>query len=122
MIIISDLLKRPRGKLCKSLIDYSEMIQSDLGKGPTNKSDEFSEKCERGEASFSNQKFMLQILDLYTGFSTKKLQHNCPKMGGGGKAVRNFFENSSVLEMPPVPKYSELVLNYYSPRHWPRRD
>ena len=61
--------KRPRGKLCKSLIDYSDMIQSDLGKGPTNKSDEFWEKSKRGgEASFSIQKFMLQILGTLNRF------------------------------------------------------
>ena len=35
----------------------------------------------------------------------KKLQHNFPKMrGGGSKAVWNFSENSSVLEGVSVPK------------------
>ena len=33
-----------------------------LGKGGATKSDEFSEKCQRGVGSFSIQKFMLQIL------------------------------------------------------------
>ena len=50
----------------------------------------------------SIQKIMLQILDLLIGLLSmkleKKLQHDFPKMrGGGSKAVGNFSENSSVL-------------------------
>ena len=34
----------------------------------------------------------------------KNLQHDSPNMrGGGSKAIWNFSENSSALEMPPVP-------------------
>ena len=37
-----------------------------LGKDPATKSDEFLEKCQiRGGGSFSIQKFILQILDLF---------------------------------------------------------
>ena len=36
-----------------------------LGKGHATKSDEFSEKFQGGGGSFSIQRFILQILDLY---------------------------------------------------------
>ena len=51
-----------------------------------------------GGGSFSIQKFILQILDLYTGLFGKKLQYGFPKIWvGGTKAVWNFSESSSVL-------------------------
>ena len=40
---------------------------SGLGTGHATKSDEFSEKFQRGAGSFSIQKIILQILDLYNG-------------------------------------------------------
>ena len=51
---------------------------------------------------------MLQIFAIIDDTSVmnfrKKLQHNFPKMrGGGSKAVWNFSENSSVLEGVGVP-------------------
>ena len=53
---------------------------------------------------------MLQIFAIIDDTSVmnfrKKLQHNFPKMrggGGGSKAVWNFSENSSVLEGECVP-------------------
>ena len=48
----------------------------------------------------------------FEGFvaSLKKLQHNFPKMrGGGSKAVWNFSENSSVLEGVSVPRVEILL-------------
>ena len=39
-----------------------------LGKGPATKLDEFLEKFQRGAGSFSIQKFLFQILDVYKGF------------------------------------------------------
>ena len=72
---------------------------SDLGTGGVSKTDEFS-KSTKGWGSFSIQKFMLQIRDLWIG------QHDFPKMRGEGrasKAVWNFSENTSVLETPFVP-------------------
>ena len=39
-----------------------QKVYLELGKGPATKSDEFSEKRQRGGGSFSIQKFILQIL------------------------------------------------------------
>ena len=51
-----------------------------LGKDPATKSDEFVEKCQRGEggASFSIQKFMLQIL----GYLNRAFEHEIDKKKG----------------------------------------
>ena len=53
------------------------------------KTDEFSEKFQRGGGSFSIQKFMLQIFAILDDTSVmnfgKNLQHNFPKMRGGGQ-------------------------------------
>ena len=72
-----------------------------LGMPTSSKTDEFSEKFQRG-GSFSIQKFILQIFAIIDDTSVmnfrKNLQHNFPKMrGGGSKAVWNFSENSFVL-------------------------
>ena len=48
-----------------------------LGKGGATKSDEFSEKFQRGGGSFSIQKFILQILDLYIGLFRTFSEKNC---------------------------------------------
>ena len=53
--------------------------------------------------------FMLQIFAIIDNTSVmnfrKKLQHNFPKMrGGGSKVVWNFSENSSVLEGESFPR------------------
>ena len=76
----------------------------------TFKTDEFSEKFQRGGGgSFSIQKFKLQIFAIIDDTSVmnfgKNLQHNFPKMRGGegSKAVWNFSENSSVLEGESFP-------------------
>ena len=61
--------------------------------------------------SFSIQKFILQIFaiiddTLVMNFG-KKLQYDFPKIrGGGSKAVWNFSENSSVLELSGIPYQS----------------
>ena len=70
------------------------MIRNFLGKGGATKSDEFSEKLQGG-GSFSIQKFILQILDLYKGpflnVFRKKLQFNFPKIKGGGRRPFGIF-------------------------------
>ena len=59
-----------------------------LGKPTPSKTDEFSEKFQRGGGSFSIQKFMLQIFAIIDDTSVmnfrKNLQHNFPKNEGGG--------------------------------------
>ena len=73
----------------------------------------FRKSSKRGGGSFPIQKFILQIFAIIDDTSVmnfrKKLQHNFPKMRGGGggvsKAVWNFSENSSVLEGVGVPYY-----------------
>ena len=61
--------------------------------------------------SFSIQKFILHIFAIIDDTSVmnfgKNLQHNFPKMrggGGGSKALWNFSENSSVLVGTGFPK------------------
>ena len=57
----------------------------------------------REGGSFSIQKIILQIFAILNGTlvmnSRKNLQYNFPKMREGSKAVWNFSENLSVLEM-----------------------
>ena len=69
----------------------------------TSKTDDFLEKG----GSFSIRKFMLQIFAIIADTSLmnfgKKLQHDFPKMRGGSKAVWNFSENSSVLDVSGIP-------------------
>ena len=71
------------------------LIFSTAGKGRATKSDEFLEKCIRGEGSFSIQKFMVQIwnphIEIFSDVFLKKLQHNFPKMRGRIKGRLNFF-------------------------------
>ena len=59
-----------------------------LGKPTPSKTDDFSEKFQRGGVSFSIQKFMLQIFTIIDDTSVmnfgKKLQYDFPKMMGGG--------------------------------------
>ena len=73
----------------------------------------FSTSSKGCWGSFSNQKIILQIFDLYTGFKegfSEKMQYDSPKMReAGSKAAWNFSKNSSVLVKPPVP-YSLLLL------------
>ena len=61
----------------KEFFQEPEMIKSltlhdcvswPLGKPTSSKTDEFSEKFQRGGGSFPIQKFLLQILDFWTGF------------------------------------------------------
>ena len=57
--------------------NYTNVITV-LGTGDTTKTDEFSENLQRdggrGGGLFSIQKFMLQILDLYTDFFSMNLK------------------------------------------------
>ena len=65
------------------------------GTGGATKTDKFWEKFQRAGGSFSIQKFISQILDLYKGIFSdvlqKKLQYNFPKMTGGIKGCLEFF-------------------------------
>ena len=79
----------------------------------TSKTDEFSEKFRRGGGSFSIKGYLTMKTATFESFiaSLKKLQHNFPKMrGGGSKAVWNFSENSSVLEEVGIPKNVKVCL------------
>ena len=81
---------------------------------PSLKGKPTSEEFRRGRGSFSIQKFILQIFAIIDDTSVmnfrKKLQYNFPKMSGGGsKAVWNFSENSSVLDVSDIPKSQQPV-------------
>ena len=92
----------------------------DIGLGmPTSpKTDEFSEKFQKGGGGhFQSKNLCCKIWTFKQGYLTmktatfegfvaslKNLQYNFPKMrGGGSKAVWNFSENSSVLEEVGIP-------------------
>ena len=57
---------------------------------------------------------MLQIFAIIDNTSVmnfrKNLQHNFPKMRGGSKAVWNFSENSSVLDVSGIPNCPIFML------------
>ena len=102
----------------------SESTAIASGKGCATKSDECSEKFQRGGVgSFSILIFILQILDLYKGlfsaiFRREKLQYDFPKIWGGrwSKAIWNFSDNSCDLvpphfpnAWPKMPSYANLM-------------
>ena len=83
----------------------------------SSKTDEFSKKFQGG-GHFQSKNLCCKIWTFKQGYLTmkliqrglfrlclKNLQHNFPKMrGGGSKAVWNFSENSSGLEGVGFPK------------------
>ena len=102
----------PPSELFRKFIRFG-CVRHPLGTPSPSKTDEFSEKFQRGGGSFSIQKFILQIFAIIDDTSVmnfgKKLQYDLLKMmggGGGSKAVWNFSENSSVLEGVSFPKGS----------------
>ena len=69
------------------------------------KSNEFSETFQRG-GSFSIQKFILQILDLYKGLEKgflKKMQYDYSKLRGGHRPCGIFPKIHPFWLAPPVP-------------------
>ena len=81
----------------------------------------FRKSSKGGGGSFSIQKFKLQISAIIDDTSVmnfgKKLQYDFPKMRGGrSKAVWNFSENSSGLELCNIPYL--LHLNKTKLRIW----
>ena len=82
-----------------------------LGTGGVSKTDESSEKCQRGWGSgvIFNPKIYFadfgHLNSVCVGRFPKKMQYKFSKMRGegGSKAVWNISENSPVLETLPVP-------------------
>ena len=75
----------------------------------TSKTDDFLEKFRRGEGVvIFNPKIYIADFAIIDDTSVmnfgKNLQYDFPKMrGGGSKAIWNFSENSSVLDVSGIP-------------------
>ena len=85
----------------------------------SSKTDESSEKFQKGGGHFQSKNLCCKIWTFKQGYFTmkliqsvaslKNLQLNFPKMRGESKAVWNFFENSSVLEEVGIPQLLKIL-------------
>ena len=80
---------RPKTGFLKIILEVWDFRRLPLGTGDSTKTNEFSENF------LSIEKFILHILDLYTGLSRvlfkKKVQYYFPKMRGGGQRPFGIF-------------------------------
>ena len=90
-----------------------KICKTRLGTGHATKTDEFSEKVQRGGGIFSIQKIILQVLDLNKWFFSrrfpKKMQYEFPKMRGG--MVRPFgilLKNHLIWQCDPSPSKTDI--------------
>ena len=101
---------------CHHALDHKYTGIYTLATGQATKTDDFSNKSQKGRVIF-NPKFVLQILDLFIGlFFGRFLKQICNiifrKWGGGSKAVWIFSKNSSVCVAWPIfYEWSEYLSN-----------
>ena len=111
-------------RLLQAMPRQATVVLEALGTHSPSKTDEFSEKFQRGGGGiiFNPKIYVADFCHYRRYFGhefQKKLQHNFPKMrGGGSKAVWNFSENSSVLEGVSFPNPYLISVICLTPTHF----